>query len=71
MTKTEPYQVILSGDVASLLPDDAPALYPMGPRQVRGSETPVTIYGLNDRQVMPYRAPDGYAEIVMEPLSVK
>ena len=69
MTKTEPYTVIISGEVASLLPDDAPEMRGLGARIVRGSETPVAVYGLSDRAMLPYRAPEGYVETMLDALS--
>ena len=67
MTKSQPYPVILSDAVASLLPPGVLPLEPLGAQQVRGSEVPVTLFGAAEDSLLRYNAPEGYAEEVLGP----
>ena len=65
MSKSVPSQVLLSGAVVELLPDDAPPMESFGILQVRGSEQPLAVFGAGDNVLLPYKAPPGYTETVL------
>ena len=68
MTKSLPFPVIVSDTVVDLLSADAPVFSPLGSQMIRGSEVPLTAYGAADDVLLPYKAPPGYAETILEPL---
>ena len=65
MSKRLQCPVLISGAVAGLLPQTAPALEPLGTHRIRGSDTPLPIYGAGDNVLLPYKAPPGYTETVL------
>jgi adenylate cyclase len=69
MTKNQPFTVIVSDTVAALLPAGAPALTSLGQPVIRGSGVPLTAYGATNETMLRYRAPPGYAETILAPLS--
>jgi len=65
MSKRVACPVLISETVADLLSADAPPLEPLGTQHIRGSETPLTVFGLGDNVLLPYKAPPGYRETVL------
>jgi adenylate cyclase len=68
MTKDHPFSTILTSSVAADLPEDRPELLPLSTQQVRGSEIPLTLFGLGDAALLPYHAPQGYIDAVLRHL---
>jgi adenylate cyclase len=67
MTKAVQYPVVVSNVVADQLTAAELTLHPLGSHEIRGSEYPIEIFGATDADLLPYRAPTGYAEVILAP----
>ena len=65
MSKRLQCPVLISSAIADLLPESAPTLEALGTHRLRGSDTPLAIYGAGDNVLLPYKAPPGYTETVL------
>ena len=67
MSKDTPFPVLLTEAVVDLLPTAELDLEPLGAQHIRGSDTPLVIFGATDNVLLPYNAPPGYTETVLTP----
>ncbi len=67
MSKDVACAVLLTEAVAGLLPAGELDLESLGAQHIRGSDTPLIIFGATDNVLLPYNAPPGYTETVLTP----